>query len=107
VRRLSSDTPPLGLFRCVGPIQAQHEQFPPGSLLVACTDGIWEHSNPAGEQFGDTALEDFLIKHAALDASSVVRQLLDELKSFGDGHPFEDDVTLAVAKHSGPIRAAA
>jgi hypothetical protein len=107
VRRLSSGTPPVGLFRCLPPVHTQHEQFPPGCLLIACTDGVWERSNPSGEQFGDVALENFLIEHAALDAGSVVRHLLNELKSFGDGRAFEDDVTLAVAKHSGPIMAAA
>ena len=70
-------------------------------MLVACSDGVSEHANNAGEEFGDTELHRFLAEHGTLDSAPFAESLLDELRRYGDNRPFEDDATLVVAKLTG------
>jgi hypothetical protein len=101
IRRLQEGSAPLGLFPSLPGSQSHFEQLSPGSVLVACTDGVSEHANNAGEEFGDTELHRFLAEHGTLDSTPFADRLLDELRRFGDNRPFEDDATLVVAKFTG------
>lgn len=96
--RLQQGTFPLGLFSSLPQPEYQQVDLTPGSLLVAYTDGVSERANEAGEEFGDHLLQDFVEENRARDCSSLVQHLLEQLKQHGDHRPFEDDVTLVVAK---------
>jgi serine phosphatase RsbU (regulator of sigma subunit) len=102
VRRLREGTFPLGLFPSLAGAQAQHQELIPGSMIVACTDGVSERTNSAGEEFGESALHTFVAEHGELDSPAFARNLLAAVKRFGDDRPFEDDATLVVAKFAGP-----
>jgi len=101
VRRLQEATLPLGLFPSLPGLLVQHEELQPGSMLVACTDGVSERSDSTGEEFGSSALQRFTEEHGGLDCHAFAENLLATLKGFGDNRPFEDDVTLVVAKFTG------
>jgi serine phosphatase RsbU (regulator of sigma subunit) len=104
VSRLASTTVPLGMFPTLPGLQAAAEQFFPGSTLVACTDGVWERTNSAGELYGDSGLVGFLTGSLTIDCATFVGRLLEQVREFGGKRPFEDDVTVAVARFE-PARA--
>ncbi len=95
---LASGTAPLGLFPALAGLRAYCEPFPSGSLLVACTDGVSERSNPAGEFYGLGSLRSFVERNRHLDCPDFVGLLLKEVRQFGADAPLEDDLTLAVAR---------
>jgi hypothetical protein len=95
---LSCGTAPLGLFPVLAGLRAYCEPFPPGSLLVACTDGVSERSNPAGEFYGLSSLRSFVERNRHLDCPEFADLLLKEVRQFGADAPLEDDLTLAVAR---------
>jgi serine phosphatase RsbU (regulator of sigma subunit) len=98
IRKLATGTYPLGLFPSLEGAQLQCEELSPGSLLVACTDGVSERTNSAGEEFGDSALGHLVEEHGTMDSPVFAQNLLAALKRFGDDKPFADDATLVVAK---------
>jgi serine phosphatase RsbU (regulator of sigma subunit) len=101
VHRLLSGTYPLGLFPSLGIVELQCEELSPGSLLVACTDGVSERTNSAGEEFGDFAINQLVAEHGTMDLPVFARNLLATLKHFGNDRPFDDDATVVVAKFAG------
>ena len=98
VCELACGTAPLGLFPVLAGLRAYCEPFPAGSLLVACTDGVSERSNPAGEFYGLGSLRSFVERNHHLDCPDFVGLLLKEVRQFGADAPLEDDLTLAVAR---------
>jgi serine phosphatase RsbU (regulator of sigma subunit) len=65
---------------------------------VACTDGVSERSNPAGEFYGLSSLRSFVERNRRLDCPEFADLLLKEVRQFGADAPLEDDLTLAVAR---------
>ena len=98
IHALASGTIPLGLFPDLPGLRAHWEPFPPGSLLVACTDGVSERSNPAGEFYGIGSLKRFVERNQRLDCPDFAGALLNEVRQFGANTPLEDDLTLALAR---------
>jgi hypothetical protein len=98
IHMLPSGTFPLGLFPSLVGAQLQYQELPPGCMLVACTDGVSERTNSAGEEFGDSALHHFVQKHGTMDSPIFAQNLLAALKLYGNDRPFDDDATLVVAK---------
>ncbi|MBX7223446.1 MAG: SpoIIE family protein phosphatase [Blastocatellia bacterium] len=70
----------------------------PGDVVVFFTDGIFEAQNAQGELFGFEGLEQSLAKHAHLAAIEMRNAILDEVRSFLNGRPADDDVTLVVVR---------
>lgn len=68
----------------------------PGDLLVFYTDGITEASNPAGEMFGVSRL-DQILGECPDSAAQLLGAVLTSLERFTAGHPPADDRTLLVA----------
>jgi serine phosphatase RsbU (regulator of sigma subunit) len=100
VRSLAKGTIPLGLFTPLPKLVTHSEEFFPGSIFVAYTDGIVERTNLQEEQYGDERLLEFVRTHSYLGVQPFTESLLEEVKNFGQGKDLDDDVTLAVAKYS-------
>lgn len=98
VRPLAQRTVPLGLFEELPRLAVHREEFPPGGLLLSCTDGILERTNPRGEQYGQERVIGFLRNHSHLEAKAFVRRLLDDIRVFGEGRSLDDDIGVAVAR---------
>jgi sigma-B regulation protein RsbU (phosphoserine phosphatase) len=62
------------------------------------TDGIWEAFNPDGEMFGKDRITDILRNKALASADDIIHEILASLKSFQQGAPLEDDITLVIIK---------
>jgi sigma-B regulation protein RsbU (phosphoserine phosphatase) len=68
-------------------------QLAPGDTIFQFTDGINEAMNPAGEEFGELRLEEYLSTSTS-SARDFVDMLLTELDTFRQTAPQSDDITL-------------
>jgi len=96
---LEKGTIPLGLYPVLPNLVKHSEDFIPGSCFVSYTDGLTEQTNLQGEQYGEERLREYACSSAGLNAQSFTRQLLDEVKTFGQGKDLEDDISIAVVKY--------
>lgn len=74
-------------------------QLQPDDLLVCYTDGITEPENAYGEMFGEERLTDMVIKNAHLDSLTIIRLVMEAVKSWTGTPELQDDMTLLVARH--------
>ena len=77
----------------------------PGDILVVFSDGATERGlaldrpdGPDAQEFGRENLARAVRDNADLSAQEIVEAVLKELLAFGEGRPFEDDVSLLIIK---------
>jgi len=68
-----------------------------GDQIVLYTDGITETHNAAGEQFGESRVDEVLSK-CGLDSAELMQNLLTAVDEFAHGVPPHDDRTLIVLR---------
>ncbi len=71
-----------------------------GASLVAYTDGVIEREDASGTIFGLERLGDWLRSAADMPSEDAVTDLTAKLQAFGDGAPFEDDVTIVMVRRT-------
>jgi sigma-B regulation protein RsbU (phosphoserine phosphatase) len=69
-----------------------------GDVIVAYTDGVSEVENPAGEEFGEKAVIDFIKENRSLPAPELSTGLYRKILDFSQGKKFRDDFTLIIVK---------
>ncbi len=83
----------------MGISQSDYEQasvdLADGDRLILFTDGITEAANPAGEEFGESRLLEFLRQNGALGAAQIQSAALARIAEFSGGK-FQDDATFVV-----------
>jgi serine phosphatase RsbU (regulator of sigma subunit) len=68
--------------------------LPPGSLLFACTDGLFDQIGGAREiSFGKRRVQQLLLEHRDRGAADLAALLADALARWQGGQPRRDDVT--------------
>ncbi|MEW6672225.1 MAG: SpoIIE family protein phosphatase [Thermodesulfobacteriota bacterium] len=67
-------------------------------IILIGTDGVWETKNPAGEMFGKDRIREIVRKQSRASSDSILKAVMQELKTFRDGVKQEDDVTLVIVK---------
>lgn len=100
VTTLETHSYPLGVRPNVT-YKEQSTELEAGDLLVFYSDGIIEAQNPHGEEFGFDRLEAFIRKNGHLRASELVREFLQQWRSFvfeGNIQATDDDVTVVAVK---------
>ena len=88
----------LGLFPEAAYVSAEIALLP-GDRCLLYTDGLFEATSPAREEFGRARVGEFLETHRALPAPGLAAALLDEVSRWSGhnvGHRQEDDITLLV-----------
>ena len=97
IEPLTSTGPVAGFFpnaayRCLDvPLRASDS-------IIIYSDGITEYENRAGEQFGEARLRALLARSPVHSAEETCAAIAGALDQFGQGRPFNDDVTMLVAK---------
>ena len=70
----------------------------PGDRLILYTDGIVEHKNPEGEEFGDDRFAKIIKAHKDKPIEELVENVFSELMKFIDTAPIRDDISIMVAE---------
>ncbi len=71
-----------------------------GASLVAYTDGVIEREDASGAMFGLERLGEWLRTAASMPSEDAVADLMARLSEFGDGKPFDDDVTVLMVRRT-------
>jgi len=69
-----------------------------GDVFIACTDGITEAMDRAGEEYGLERLENAVVKYRQRSAQEIVKSLLREVDEFSRGGVHEDDRVVLILK---------
>jgi serine phosphatase RsbU (regulator of sigma subunit) len=103
VTRLEATTTALGLFE-VWPCPLAEIALAPGDLLLACTDGVTEAPDGAGNEFGIERLQEVARAARHLATPALLRVITAAVRHFAGGAPL-DDLTLVAARRRGKVRA--
>ena len=96
LERLGATATVLGLFtnwNC----EVKKVAVGPGDVLVIYTDGVTEAPNQAGEEFGESRLQQIVRAHPQLPVKEMLAVILDEVQQFS-GASQADDLTLVIAR---------
>ncbi|HGJ65346.1 TPA: hypothetical protein ENS27_08160, partial [bacterium] len=85
VHSLAKGTIPLGVRPSLPQLTKHTEEFSPGSIFFAYTDGVTEQTNATGEQFGEERIQEYVQSNIQLDACSFIQKLSKEIKTFAGG----------------------
>lgn len=83
----------LGLFADSTYTTLQHP-VAPGDSVFLYTDGLFELTNPFGDEYGMDRLRNFMRKHIASPAPEFFEELLRDTQQFAGTTEFPDDVCL-------------
>ena len=100
VRRLEEGGPVIGLLE-FAPYADGTTHLEPGDTIVVFSDGISEALNSAGEEFGDSRLQDVTAGSHALTAQAIVDRIVAAVRTFTKGAPQSDDITVMVIRYLG------
>ena len=78
--------------------QEQTVALESGDVICAYTDGVFEAANPAGEEFGEQAIGDFIEANRQLGAAELGEGLYKKITNFSQNAKFRDDFTILIVK---------
>lgn len=67
-------------------------------LVVIGSDGAWEAANRQGEMFGKQRLKHIIANNSSEEPEGIIELINEEIDSFLDGIPPQDDITFVVVK---------
>ena len=73
-----------------------------GDLFVAASDGFPESRNPVGEMYGYERMKNILSASRQLPSKQIAEALLNDVNTFCETHPQDDDRTIIVLKFEKP-----
>ena len=89
---------PLGLMPEMEYEPAVDHVLAPGDMLVLLTDGFFEWTNTADEQFGSERVTELVHRHRDASAAELIDVLYRAVIDFSGGTPQGDDLTAVVIK---------
>lgn len=89
---------PFGVFATVSYGPAQEFRLSSGDILVLITDGFFEWTNAADEEFGLDRLQQTILASRHLPPDGIIKRLYDEVAQFAGGTDQQDDLTALVVK---------
>ena len=75
--------------------------IPPGSVLVAYSDGVTEARNREGEHYELDRLVHTIKSHHRLSSNDLIGRIIADVQQFVADEPQSDDITLMVVKREG------
>lgn len=101
VRTLKEGGLVLGLFR-ESVYEETEVSLEAGDTLALFTDGVTEAQNAEEELWGEERLLELLQAHQKSPCRRIVGEILSELRRFAGEEPQSDDITLLLARWTGP-----
>jgi serine phosphatase RsbU (regulator of sigma subunit) len=95
--RLDTLTPPAGVLPNI-PAAQETIRLASGDRLLIVSDGVLEASDRRGDEFGEARLIDTFKDLREFNAAATCAAVVDSVKSFSDGCPQGDDLTVLTAK---------
>jgi phosphoserine phosphatase len=93
-----TDTQPFGLLD-LGPIEAPPaKELHPGDIYAVLSDGIFESTDPTGEEFGVERVQEVIRRHRSESAEAIKDELRKAEAAFSRGAPAADDRTILIVK---------
>jgi len=102
VENWAADDLPLGIAAGLPFDGARQIDFQPGDALVLTTDGFFEWSNAAHEQFGIQRLEAFVAAHGHEAPSTFISKLHAAVVAHAGDQAQPDDLTAVIVKRIRP-----
>lgn len=97
---LDASAPPLGLLADVPMIAPAPREMQPGDIFALISDGFFEYSDRAGEQFGKDRVGDCIRLHQRKPLELLKTGLWESIHTFCGGAPQEDDMTIVLARRA-------
>jgi len=98
-RLLEPTAPLIGVFDDQHHLFKQsHVELPPGSILVATTDGITEARSPEGEFFGVEGFLAVVEEYVEAPMEAIVQALLDRSAAHAGSRAIRDDIAVLAAR---------
>jgi len=98
-RLLEPTAPLIGVFDDQHHLFKQsHVELPPGSILVATTDGITEARSPEGEFFGVEGFLAVVEEYVEAPTEAIVQALLDRSAAHAGSRAIRDDIAVLAAR---------
>ncbi|MEQ9443142.1 MAG: SpoIIE family protein phosphatase [Cyclobacteriaceae bacterium] len=79
-------------------IEVNEKHYQPGDIVVLYTDGITEATNQEKEEFGYDRLQKVIASNATESPTVLQKKLIEELYSFCNHEPLNDDYTALIIK---------
>lgn len=92
---LESGGAPVGLFPTWEYVEGT-VQLEPGDLILACTDGVVEATNPEGDPWGAEGLEMASARCYSRSPEEIVNTIFDGLDEYTDGEQADDATVVAL-----------
>ena len=89
---------PLGVIAAIPYGPAQEINLNPGDMIILLTDGFYEWTNGAGEQFGLDRLKSSIRAYHDLSPAAFIQALYKDVVSFVAGTRQQDDLTAMAVK---------
>ncbi len=88
----------LGISAVAEPFTSYNFKMNQGDSLLIYTDCLTESQNKAGEEFGENGIIDVLSSSKGLDASSILKNLINSFQNFIADKTLKDDLSIIVLK---------
>ncbi len=88
----------LGVMKTTMPYESEIIQLVSGDVLVMFTDGITEAKNIDDEEYSDERFERLVPQLIAEKSPDILKTIQNVVKTFADGTPQSDDMTIVVLK---------
>lgn len=85
---------PLGMFDMPADYEEGTLTLKKGDQFFVYTDGFLEWENTTDEQFGPERFLESLMTHHQKPLNLMIQNVLEDLETFADGRPTDDDLTL-------------
>lgn len=95
---LTSGSLPLGVMHPTQYGEQTLGSLEPGTVIVACTDGVWEAKNESGKSFGIDRIRDVIRAASDSSAEEIGRTLTRQIDRHRGTAAQDDDITFVVAK---------
>ena len=82
--------------------QDYHSNWKSGQIMLIGTDGIWETVNKSNEKFGKKRVMEIIRQKQKSSAQQILQAITDQLATFRQNTPSQDDITLVVIKFTDP-----
>jgi len=98
----NADATPFGLLPPMSVNLPAPTELQSGDIYAVLSDGFFEASDAAGEEFGTERLAELIRRHRSAGAEEILEALRKEVREFTGDAPLDDDRTAVIIKRLRP-----